>query len=71
MVLRVLTSDFIRSIIPENVGTPIMVPITASLYVKGKLATADNVLVDVGTGYFVEKSVPDADDYLKRKVRIA
>jgi prefoldin alpha subunit len=45
-----------------------MVPITASLYVKGKLATADNVLVDVGTGYFVEKPVPDADDYLKRKV---
>ena len=25
-------------------------------------------MVDIGTGYFVEKSVKEADDYLKRKV---
>jgi prefoldin alpha subunit len=33
----------------------ILVPLTTSLYVKGKLADSDKVLVDVGTGFFVEK----------------
>lgn len=31
-----------------------LVPLTASLYVPGKLDDADKVLVDIGTGYFVE-----------------
>jgi hypothetical protein len=33
----------------------ILVPLTNSLYVKGQLADPDHVLVDVGTGFYVEK----------------
>lgn len=33
-----------------------LVPLTASLYVPGTLDDADKVLVDVGTGYFIEVS---------------
>lgn len=33
-----------------------LVPLTASLYVPGKLDDAEKVLVDVGTGYFIEVS---------------
>ena len=33
-----------------------LVPLTASLYVPGTLDDADKVLVDIGTGYFVEVS---------------
>lgn len=33
-----------------------LVPLTASLYVRGTLDDADKVLVDVGTGYFIEVS---------------
>jgi hypothetical protein len=40
---------------PKNTGTPILVPLTPSLYVPGKLAATDTVLVDVGTGFYVEK----------------
>ncbi|TVY37713.1 putative prefoldin subunit [Lachnellula subtilissima] len=36
-------------------GKPILVPLTASLYVPGTLADTDNVIVDVGTGFYVEK----------------
>lgn len=36
-------------------GTPILVPLTPSLYVPGKLASTDTVLVDIGTGFYVEK----------------
>jgi prefoldin alpha subunit len=31
-----------------------LVPLTASLYVPGSLDDAEKVLVDVGTGYFIE-----------------
>ena len=30
-------------------------PLTSSLYVPGKLADAESVVVDVGTGYYVKK----------------
>lgn len=30
-------------------------PLTNSLYVPGKLSDLDNVIVDVGTGYYVKK----------------
>ena len=33
----------------------ILVPLTSSLYVKGRLTDREKVLVDVGTGYYVEK----------------
>jgi prefoldin alpha subunit len=34
---------------------PILVPLTNSLYVAGTLSDASHVLVDVGTGFYVEK----------------
>lgn len=36
------------------VGKKMLVPLTASLYVPGTLDEADKVLVDIGTGYFIE-----------------
>mmetsp|Transcript_45979 Transcript_45979/g.94072 ORF Transcript_45979/g.94072 Transcript_45979/m.94072 type:complete len:155 (+) Transcript_45979:275-739(+) len=60
--------EALKAIKPENVGKDIMVPMTTSLYVKGTLDNADSVLVDIGTGYFVEKNPTEADEYLQRKV---
>lgn len=34
----------------------VLVPLTNSLYVRGELANSDAVLVDVGTGFLVEKA---------------
>lgn len=39
----------------KEAGTGILVPLTSSLYVKGQMADREKVLVDVGTGFFVEK----------------
>lgn len=33
----------------------ILVPLTNSLYIPGKLCDVENVIVDVGTGYYVQK----------------
>jgi len=45
-----------------------LVPITSSLYVPGETTLVETVLLDVGTGYFIEKSVPQAQGFLDRKI---
>ncbi|KAI4108025.1 MAG: hypothetical protein L6R37_001307 [Teloschistes peruensis] len=52
--LKVAEADEGRNI-PDAAGTPILVPLTPSLYVPGKLASTATVLVDIGTGFYVEK----------------
>lgn len=39
----------------QHTDKKILIPLTSSLYVPGRIKDTDNVLVDVGTGYFVEK----------------
>jgi prefoldin alpha subunit len=51
-------------------GTPILVPLTESLYVPGKIRDPDTLLVEIGTGYFVEKSRSDASEFLHRKLSL-
>jgi prefoldin alpha subunit len=45
-----------------------MVPLTASLYVSGTLADPSRVVLDIGTGYFVETSTDKGVAYCERKV---
>jgi prefoldin alpha subunit len=52
----------------RTAGTPLLVPMTTSLYVPGKLASNDTVMVDVGTGFYVEKSVAEAKTFYEGKV---
>ena len=56
--------------IAQNDGKEIMVPLTASLYVPGTVTDTEKVLVDIGTGYFVEKNVSDAQSLLDRKIAV-
>ncbi|KAJ8037489.1 Prefoldin subunit 5 [Holothuria leucospilota] len=63
--LKVAQSKFIESkecmdkFTPEN---------EASLYVPGQLKDVNNVLIDIGTGYYAEKTLPEAKKYFQRKV---
>ena len=43
-------------------------PLTQSLYVPGQLADTSSVIVDVGTGFYVEKSTADAIKFYNGKV---
>ncbi|KAH8425926.1 subunit of tubulin prefoldin [Aspergillus melleus] len=47
----------------------ILVPLTSSLYVKGKLADREKVLVDVGTGFYVEKTPQKAIEFYDEKIK--
>lgn len=45
----------------------LLVPMTSSLYLPGKVAEKDKYLVDIGTGYFVEKNAKDATKVYQKK----
>ncbi|CAI7646573.1 unnamed protein product [Penicillium manginii] len=47
----------------------ILVPLTSSLYVKGRLTDREKVLVDVGTGFYIEKTAPKAIAFYEDKVK--
>ncbi|RDB22025.1 putative prefoldin subunit 5 [Hypsizygus marmoreus] len=51
-----------------NIDKTILVPLTNSLYVPGKLSDPEHVIVDVGTGYYVEKTRAQALKHYEAKV---
>mmetsp|Transcript_6498 Transcript_6498/g.11274 ORF Transcript_6498/g.11274 Transcript_6498/m.11274 type:complete len:167 (+) Transcript_6498:62-562(+) len=63
-------SACLKYVAPEYAGKPLMVPITSSLYVDGKMTGSQKVLVDVGTGYFIEMHVDKAKSYCERRVKM-
>lgn len=62
------SKEALRSLNDGNAEKAVLVPLTASMFVPGTLANVREVLVDVGTGYFVEQSVDDAKKFMDRKV---
>ncbi len=46
----------------------VLVPLSSSLYVTGELLDTQNVLVDVGTGYFIKQSVTRAQEFFAKRV---
>ncbi|KAK1926268.1 Prefoldin [Papiliotrema laurentii] len=52
---------------PESKGKQVLVPLTSSLYVPGKLTDVENVVVDVGTGYYVKKTKAEAVQHYDSK----
>ncbi|KAI9091136.1 prefoldin subunit 5-like protein [Phlyctochytrium arcticum] len=60
--------ESLNHVAPKSQGKKLLVPLTSSLYVPGQLADVEKVIVDVGTGYYLEKPIPEAKDYYKRKM---
>ncbi|KAL1898315.1 hypothetical protein Cpir12675_002023 [Ceratocystis pirilliformis] len=46
-----------------------LVPLTTSLYVRGMLEDKKRVLIDIGTGFIVEKNLEDAVKYYEIKIK--
>ncbi|XP_051497395.1 prefoldin subunit 5 isoform X2 [Apus apus] len=60
--------DCLNVLNKSNEGKDLLVPLTSSMYVPGKLSDVERVLIDIGTGYYVEKGTDDARDFFKRKI---
>lgn len=50
-----------------NVGDEVMLPLTNSLFVPGKLKDVNKFLVELGTGYFAEYDSKGAQAFCSRK----
>lgn len=61
--------EALRHFTPTKAQNDTLIPLTGSLYVPGKLMDVEKVIVDVGTGYYVEKSTKDASAMYQEKVK--
>jgi len=62
------SAESVEKITPATKGKTILVPLTGSIYVPGTITDTENVIIDIGTGYYAEKGIASAKDYFKRKV---
>lgn len=60
----------LSSLSPSHDGKDILIPLTESLYVPGKVREPSKVMVELGTGFYAEKSVKDAHAFLERKTKL-
>ncbi|KAL5555052.1 hypothetical protein UlMin_037288 [Ulmus minor] len=65
-----ITSTALNDLALRLLGKKMLVPLTASFYIAGTLDDADNVMVDVNTGYFIEKTMVEGKDYCERKINL-
>ncbi|WVR03388.1 prefoldin, alpha subunit [Kwoniella sp. DSM 27419] len=59
--------DNVSSLAPGSKGKEVLIPLTSSLYVPGRLTDVENVVVDVGTGYYVKKTKAEAKEHYNSK----
>lgn len=52
----------------QSTTEDLLVPMTSLLYLPGKVKQKDQYLVDIGTGYFVEKTAKDAQVVYQKKL---
>ncbi|GJQ72714.1 hypothetical protein Trydic_g1371 [Trypoxylus dichotomus] len=62
------SGECLEKISPDLEGRSILVPLTGSMYVPGKLVDVNNVIIDIGTRYYAQKDIESGKDYFKRKI---
>jgi prefoldin alpha subunit len=61
--------DSVTSGLSADHATGILIPLTNSLYCRGEYLPQARVLIDVGTGYFVDKDRASAQSFYEGKVK--
>ncbi|CAH8437925.1 unnamed protein product [Schistosoma turkestanicum] len=64
----VASKNCLGDLTPEKESRDILVPLTSTLCVPGRLSDASHVLVDIGTGYYVQMTVQEAENHFSRRV---
>ncbi|QCD96572.1 prefoldin alpha subunit [Vigna unguiculata] len=65
-----IASSTLNDLVIHPPASEILVPLTASLYVPATLQDSTYVLIDVGTGYLIEKTMDEGKDYCERKINL-
>ncbi|WVQ76399.1 prefoldin, alpha subunit [Cryptococcus sp. DSM 104548] len=61
--------ESVKELKPDSRGKEVLIPLTSSLYVPGKLTDVEKVVVDVGTGYYVKKTKSEASTHYSEKAK--
>ena len=64
----VQSKDTLQQMQESDAGKEVMVPLTQSLYVPGKIVEPTKVTVELGTGFYAEKTTKEAIAFLGRKI---
>lgn len=65
-----LAGQAVERLQEQRQGQQVLLPLTEALYVSGQIEAIDSVILEIGTGYYVEKKIDGAVDYCKRKVTL-
>ncbi|KAI0052833.1 Prefoldin-domain-containing protein [Auriscalpium vulgare] len=60
--------ESVQQVNAANQNKTVLVPLTSSLYVPGKLRDVENVIIDIGTGYYVQKNRAQAVKHYESKI---
>lgn len=61
--------DYVKDLVncPDK---EILVPLTSSLYVPGKCGNISNIMLEIGTNYFVQTKLENAEKFCDRKIKM-
>lgn len=65
-----MSSKVLADMTPDKEGREILVPLTNSVFIPGKVGDCKSVLLNIGTGYFIEKPVSGAKDHCESKSKM-
>jgi prefoldin alpha subunit len=65
-----MSGKVLSELTPEKEGKQILVPLTNSVFVQGVVGDCKSVLVNIGTGYFVERPVSGAKAHCDERSRV-
>ena len=65
-----MSSKVLGDMTVEKEKRDILVPLTNSVFVRGKIADCKSVLVNIGTGYFVERPMAGARGHCEERSRV-
>eukprot|EP00934_Nitzschia_sp_Nitz4_P007613 Nitzschia sp. Nitz4//scaffold8_size234185//110578//111072//NITZ4_001261-RA/size234185-processed-gene-0.114-mRNA-1//1//CDS//3329559818//7603//frame0 len=60
----------VNELSPASEGKQVMVPLTESVYVPGKIRDPSHTLVELGTGFYAEKTSKETAAFLDRKLKL-
>lgn len=65
-----MSAKVLSELVPAKEGRDILVPLTNSVFVPGKVSDCKSVLVNIGTGYFVERPVEGAKQHCEERSEV-
>merc|ERR1719239_450685 len=63
------SSTRVSKITSKSENSEILVPLTSCMYVPGRIKNANKFLLNMGTGYYIEKDGNGAAKFFERKVK--